>query len=291
MDDTAPRSAECQPDSDCPVRCEFVFERLLVFPRIRGGSRIEWFLAGDFRDPYPHTYQLEVGTAGDPDISEWEPVGPPAVNTWYLIDDQERVYGLQQWTHYRVLLTTSVGSYYSDPQPCLGVLDFRKWRLMQSILAAEMRAFKAGEASEGYLLKRRVSGVPCRCLDHLTRECRDPDCHECYGVGWAGGYYQPLGCIYALLTQPATHSRVEPEGYRGSGGDIVMQARMLAIPQLQEKDVWVDRFSDMRYICHTIKPACEIKGVPVIYDPVELRRAPFTNIIYDFPIPDEVLEL
>jgi hypothetical protein len=265
-----------------------VFERLLVFPRIRGGTRVEWLMDRDFTDPLPYTFQLQVGTAGDHDISDWTPVGSTVVNGWYLLDDQERVFGLQQWTHYRVQLVTSKGTYYSDPAPCLGLWDFRQWRRACGVLRNEMLNFRAGEAPEGYLLKRRVQGEPCSCLDPLTQECRNPDCLICYGTSWVGGYFQPLGCVYAALSEQATHSHIEAEGPRGAGGDIIVKARMLALPQLQEKDVWINKTTDHRYIVHTIQSACEIKGVPLVYDPVELRLAPFTNIIYDIPIPDLV---
>ena len=282
--------SDCQPNA-CPTECyDWIFQRVVTLPRIRGGTRVEWYLSDQFQDPLPWSFQLQVGSTGSNVASDWSNVGPPAINTWYLLDDEDRVYGLQQWTHYRIQLTTSSGVYYSNPAPCLGTWGFRKWRLAQGILRAETVNFKAGEGKDGYVLKRKISGIPCPCLDTLTAEVRRAQHELCYGTGWLGGYYEPVGCCYALMLRSGIKPGIEPEGPRGQSADVIVQARMLAIPQLGENDVWVDKDTDHRYIVRGIstEKGCEVQGVPVVYEPITLHLLPFSDIVYNFPIPYEV---
>src|ERR1700761_6733459 len=101
----------CPPDSYC-----WVFDRVRVFCLIKGATRVEWTLHPDFTDPGPYTFTLQTGTAPVADNSAWVNVGLPVVNTYYAIDDQQRVFGKTNWTHYHVKLITPLGTYYSQPK-------------------------------------------------------------------------------------------------------------------------------------------------------------------------------
>ena len=61
---------------------------------------------------------------------------------------------------------------------------------------------------------------------------------------------------------------------------------MLMLPLLQETDVWVNRETDDRYYIHSIQDVAEIRGVPLIAN-VEMRPAPYTDIAYTIPIPQQ----
>ena len=65
-----------------------------------------------------------------------------------------------------------------------------------------------------------------------------------------------------------------------------MSGRMLMLPLIDELDVWVNRKTDDRYIIQTIRNAAELRGVPLIAN-VELRPAPFTDVVYNIPIPQQ----
>src|SRR5690349_8798090 len=113
----------------CAPTCAWVFDRIWVYHLVAGGSRVEWALHPKFVDPAPHTFQLQVGRTANPDADDWVDVGLPVTDGYYAIDDTQRVHGKTLWTHYRVKLTTSIGVYYSVPQPALGVLARREWLL------------------------------------------------------------------------------------------------------------------------------------------------------------------
>lgn len=58
------------------------------------------------------------------------------------------------------------------------------------------------------------------------------------------------------------------------------------LPLIDEGDVWVSKKTDDRYYIHKIQNTAEIRGVPLIAS-VELRPAPFTDVIYQIAIPQQ----
>lgn len=268
-------------------RCPPVFDRVHVSYLIRGGTRVMWDLVPEFTDPQPHVFQLQAGRVGLVEGGEWEDIGLPMENSFYAIDGSQHVYGMTQWTHYRVALTTPRGVYYSEPTNLLGVLDRRDWRIAREIVRKERLRHRL-VAQDGYLLKRRFSGLKCpTCLDLQTDVPRNPDCPVCFGTGYQCGYYYPLGCVWADLSPQSVHKEIDTEGSRGVIADIIVSARMLAVPLLEEYDVWVSADTDDRYYVHRIQNLAEIRGVPLILS-AELRLAAYTDVIYDVQIPEQI---
>ncbi len=271
----------------CPSQCDNVFDRVHVSYLIRGGTRVMWDLLEDFTDPLPHVFTLQVGRTGNPDADDWEDVGLAVENSFYAIDGDQRVWGKTQYTHYRVKLVTSVDTYYSDPTNGMGILGRRDWRIAKEILRKERLRMRYG-GIDGYLLKRRENGPRCtECLEFQTGEILDPECPLCYGTGYQCGYFYPMGCIWADLAPKTKRKHIDDQGMRGTILDIVVTARMLLVPAIQSYDVWVNHLTDDRYYIHSLQNAAEIRGVPLVGN-VELRPAPFTDVIYDIPIPQQI---
>lgn len=249
---------------------------------------VSWELHPMFRDAAPHVFQLQMGRTANPDADDWTNVGGPITDDFYAIDDTQRVYGKTQWTHYRVRMITEVGTYYSKPELAAGALTFREWRLAKAIIRAEsLRLRKTPAGDEGYVLKRKLYGTPCPCRDRQTQETREPQHTTCYGTGFVGGYFTPIPCCYAELSNLSKREMLDTQS-RGSVNDMtVVNARMLAIPQLDEEDVWVSKKNDTRWYVHAIQHLEEMRNVPLIYT-VQLSLAPFTDVVYKFPIPDQV---
>lgn len=276
--------ASCQ---TCPPICRSVFDRVVVSYLIRGMTKVMWTLLPTFEDEGPLTFQLQVGVTSSNDAGDWEDVGLPVTNQYVSYDAEQRVFGKNNWTHYRVQLSTSVGTYVSDPVGLEGVLDFRAWRNAREIIRQRLVAFRVGPGGqEGYLLKRRWTGTPCpRCLDAGTKEVRDPDCPVCYGTGFKCGYYYPVGCVWAEMDPKAYH--LTRDENRGTVQDISVKATMVMTDLLNEEDVWVSKKTDDRYYVHSVQHVSEMRGVPLISS-VELRPVPFTSVVYDIPIPDQL---
>lgn len=276
---------DCQ--DECGHTCDAqVFERVRVRPLIAGGTRVEWSLQAAFSDSSTYTYQLQAGRTGLANADDWTDVGFSAEDAYYLIDDEQRLYGKTQWTHYRIKLSTSNAVYYSNPVNCLGDLSFRDWRLTRAIIREETVRFQQMAGQIGYLLKRRVDGEQCPdCIDFVTAEVVNAQCGTCYGTGFITGYFDPKECVWAAMEQEVRHEELTKD--RATTNDIVVPARMLAEPQLNEEDVFVDQKTDMRWFVHQIKHLVEVRGYPVVYQ-VELRLAPYSNPIYELAIPGQV---
>lgn len=275
-------------DDTCRPECQSVFDRVHVSYLIRGGARILWDLLPTFNDPLPHEFQLQYHRTANPLADDWIDVGLPVVNAFVAMDGEQRVWGRTQDAHYRIKLTTPEGEYFSDPVGSQGVLNARDWRLAREILRQEQLRHRFA-SQEGFLLKRRINGPKCTlCVDLQTGESQDSNCPQCYGTSFQCGYYYPIGCIWADLQQKRRRVQIDNSAARGTIGDMAMAARMLMLPLVQEYDVWVAKNTDERYYIHEITHIAEFRGVPIIAS-VELRPAAYTDVVYDVPIPEQVL--
>jgi hypothetical protein len=280
----------CQP---ClPSSCDTVFDRVVVSHLVRGMTRIMWELLDTFTDPAPLVFQLQVGTTSNPDADDWTDVGLPVENVYFAHDPEQRVWGKTNWTHYRVKLTTSQGTYYSLPTGGMGVLDRRSWRLAREIVRQRLLGYRFGPGGQdGYLLKRRWTGADCpTCLDPMTREVRDPNCPDCYGTGKRCGYYYPMACVWAEVQPKYRRTELDGGQARGTIQDVVLTAEMLGSHLLSEGDIWVSRQTDDRYYVHNVQHTAEMRGVPLVAQ-VQLRPVPFTSVVYTIQIPDQLARI
>lgn len=272
----------CDPNP-CNATCQWVFDRLTVSPVITGGTRVEWQLHPLFRDPQPYTFQLQVGHTANPEADDWEDSGLPVTDTFYAIDEDQRVYGKTQWTHYRVKMVTTVDTYYSAPQASLGALNRQAWLKWKNHLRVQLTALKQGPGSaKGYVLKRRLAGEACDCLDTQTNEVRKPQHLRCYGTGFVGGYYEPLGCQYADMALRMSKDRIEDQ-MRGMVNEVAVPSKLLAVPQLNELDIFIDQASDVRYTVRGIQYMAAQNNVPVVIQ-AKLVPIAFSHIVYQFPL-------
>lgn len=275
---------------DCPATCPQVFERVRVFPIITGGTRIEWSLLPNFIDPQPQTFQIQVGRTANQAADDWTNVGLPAVNASFGIDAEQRVYGMTQWTHYRIVCTTPIGVYISDPTPALGNLSLHDWRIVNDLFRQNrLRLERTHAGVQGYLLKRRLYGAKCTVcsIDIQTGECRYPQCPSCFGTGFQGGYFAPIPCVYVDLQLRMTRDKLDGQ-MRGTVNDVTLPNNMmLASPYVNDSDIWIDRYADVRYALHEVQYAATVRGVPVLLS-CNLRPIPFSSPIYTIPVSGQV---
>jgi hypothetical protein len=272
----------------CAPQCPSVFDRVVVSYLIRGGTLLTWELLPTFTDEGPLEFQLQYGTTDNNDSDDWIDVGLPVENVYFAYDGEQRVFGKTNWAFYRVKLTSSIGVYYSDPANANGTLERRSWRLAREMVRQRKKAYRVGVgAQEGYLLKRRWTGVPCPvCLDYMTREVRNPDCPQCYGTGFKCGYFYPMACVFAEMDPRTYHLTIEDQ-QRGVIKDVAIRAEMLMADMVSEQDVWVAKKTDDRYFVHEIQNTAEIRGTPLVAK-VVLRLIPYSSILYTINIPQQL---
>ena len=143
----------------------------------------------------------------------------------------------------------------------------------------------------GWLLKRRLTGARPDLgegiLDYLTEEIVNPDAEATFGTEYLGGYYAPIPNSYAELS-PMSRREHQDLSARGTvNDDMRVAARMLAVPQVDSYDIWVDADSDLRWMIHKIQELEAVSGVPVAVA-AELRLIPFSHVIYKLPIPGQL---
>lgn len=278
------RSDECL--DDCVITSSQVFVNLRALPTIRSGTLVQWDFHPHFADPGPHEFQLQVGRTGANEADDWTPVGLPATNVFYMIDDERRVFGKTQWTHYRVCLSTPLATYFSEPVSALGDLKFGDRAIFMELLRANAKYLEGSDGTVGALLKKRKHGQRCTsCTDLLTEDVRSTNCPECFGTGFTQGWFDPVPCIWAAIDPASSHNNVDNKMQRGTVDDGTRSlARMLAVPQLFEGDVWVDYKNDFRYYVHELRDHVEWRNVTVVYR-AELRLLPFSDPAYLIEVP------
>ena len=136
------------------------------------------------------------------------------------------------------------------------------------------------------MLKRRVSGAKCTlCLEYQTDEVLDPHCPQCFGTGLQCGYYYPMPCVWVDFSNRTTRQALDET--RSTTKDVFTEGRMLMVPLLESKDIWVSKLTDDRYYLERIRSVADLRGIPLLVS-VELRLAPFTDVAYDIQIPEQI---
>ena len=274
----------CEGDVCAPSGpCADVFERVTVLPLVRGGTRVRWTMSPQGGLASPLTFTLQVAEHSG-DSGNWTDV--ITVNeALQAVDDTKRLHGRLPWTYYRVkVVDASTAVHYSKPVLAHGSLSFADSQLAREVMRREELRLRQGKAgSLGYLLQRKHAGTRCTaCIDHDLSEESNPDCTTCLGTGWVGGYYTPIGCFYMDLSLDGNRLHRDPQrGSVDTGG--VQVGQCLADPPVVSGDVWVEHDSDLRYYVHEVRAIAHVKNLPLVLK-CELRRAPFTDVIYRLAI-------
>jgi hypothetical protein len=265
------------------------FQRLEVQYVVTGGTRVSWEMDRHFIDPGPYNFQLQVAHVGIEFADDWEDVGVVVTDQFFSIDMTQRLFGKTSEVHYRVRLNTPNGTYYSMTANALGLLNKRDWLKWREIHRKEKLRHRVLTSVEGFLLKARRYGEPCPiCTDKLTEEITWTNCPTCYGTGFRNGYYAPLAASYGDIGQPADQDRRDDK--HAMLNPVVITARFIADPQIYTYDIWCDKYSDKRYYIKTVKVAAQVRNVPVVYE-TELSLAPFTDVIYTYPLSTAQLQM
>lgn len=274
---------DCAPEPCAPLLvCDSPFKRLKVSYMVGGGARISWEMTRYFTDPTPHDYQLQCSHGGIAEADDWENIGSVQRDVFFLVDPRKRMYGKTGTLYYRLLLTTPNGSYTSPLDAAITTPNEYGRILYDEIVRKEMLRHRLFGSVRGYLLKARRYGTVCSCVDALTGEVTESQCATCYGTGYVTGYYPPVPCVYS--DAPPDHSR-ESRNLQVTGTErpTRMQCRFLCEPPIVQGDVFVELHADQRYYAHTVRELAEWRSVAIVAD-VELRLAPFSDVVYTIPI-------
>lgn len=264
------------------------FQRVHVDYMIIGTSRITWELEPSFPTSPFMKFQLEANrNADEPDA--WVTVGEPVVNQLYAIDTEQRQFGKGLRINYRVTLTMPDSTTYtSDLARVTGNLTEHQWILARAIARRGPMMAKSMHSFEGWLLKRRIQGEYCDCVDPITKGIMNSNHKRCGGTGRVAGYWN-AAVLKMFDLQPETeNTRIRQTG---TLNDVQIMGRCVGIPMPSRMDVWVDAHSGKRYYIDTVQPEHEINRVPILVG-LKLQLAEFSDVLYDVPlgVSDEQIE-
>jgi len=306
-----------------PQQPIFPFRRVSVDHMVRGVTRVWWDLDRMFREPGPYAFQLQYGYTGANNAVDWRNVGPPIINGYFALtteamerlvteqitlNDTEVGIGIEtadvpeeiqtahdpNWreggydllTHYRVTLTTPVGTYVSQPANCHGELTERDWLLAREIIRKEELRHRLVSVP-GYLIKRYRYGKPCpRCRDELTQEVTDHNCPICNGTGFEVGYHPPVPLMCWDLSPELIQENVDAQLKGTTRENAYVSARVIGFPTLNKKDIWVNGTNDERWVVDTVQVVAAMRGVPLVYN-IKLGLLPFNNTVYTIEVGGE----
>jgi hypothetical protein len=268
-----------------PFTHDNVFNKVSVDYMVAGGARVTWEINRYFTDPEPHYFTLQVNrNFGETD--DWETIGSENVlNVNWLMDGTHRLYAKDLNLVYRVRLVTQNATYYSLQSQVMGNLTVRQWNLARVIarkldLQSRRRTLVT---FPGYLLKHKLYGTECSCLDPFTKESTNTDHELCYGTGVLGGYWKATEHSMYQKANDGDYPHLDPAGNRGTIDDQVISAQFRGLPGMARHDVWVDASSDLRYSVHKVDVNAAMNSVPLIAT-VELRLVPLGHILYSVPL-------
>jgi len=249
---------------------------------IRGTPRISWDMRQRFCDLQPWEFQLQVSRNGG---DSYVDVGVPIINTFYALDDEQRLFGKDMRLVYRVQLTTEKDVYYSPPSQPMGMLRKRQWLVSREIIRRHtLQVKQTGLRSlDGYFLKRKVAGIACTCLDPFTNGITNHDCEFCHGTGFLDGYWRASENFMLDFSPELRNTHRDNALSRGTVNAVVGVGRFIGLPIMNRNDIWIEKDSDRRYYIHKVSNKAEINQVPIIVE-AELRLAEFTDAIYAVPL-------
>lgn len=272
-------------DPNCPVipGTSAIFRRVTVDYLQQGGARVSFELDRHFIDPQPHAVRLLGSHSGVDTADDWQYLGAAQQNVFFLVDPARRMYGKTATWHFRVELTSSEGTYYSPVASVLGKLDEHGFQLVREITRKEVLRHRIFGSVPALLLKAKRYGTICPvCVDPLTGEISDADCPTCLGTGYENGFYDPVECQFADVTNESTR---ESRNIATVGTDkpVVVKGRFIGFPPLIQGDVVLVKASDERYFVHSTTELATWRSVPIVVE-AELRLIPFSSPIYNHPV-------
>ena len=257
------------------------FERLKASYSPQGYSRVEWDLNPLFTDPGPYYFTLQ-GSNHPVETADFYDIGIPAVNTYFLRDDETRLYGKEMDWFYRVKLQTKHRTYYSPSITLDTSVDYRTWRIVREVLRKEtLRFSKFAGVPDAYLLKRKRFGPKCtRCADPLLDEPIDGKCPVCLGTGKVNGYFSAVPLLVEFpVSNEIEKINVDYAGMTSQG--TTQNCRVIGDPVVSQDVIW-DKGSGRRYIVHETTEVVTIRNYNII-SAINIRLAPYSDVVYTIP--------
>lgn len=237
---------------------------------------VSWALERSFIKPGPYRFELQRGYAANDE--NFQTVAAVVDQPWAY--DNTPVFpkkGIDVF--YRVKLTDGNSDTYFSQSATLSCYWNRyDWTIARDIVRKEALLLQRRAGVKGWLLKRRVWGDLCvACTDPVTHQINDANCTSCYGTGIVGGYYAPIE--YWVIVNPAQRiQRIFPDV--GIVSETKQTIRALAYPFPTTNDIWVQAYTDQRYVIQgDIVHVAIHRGINLV-DNLAIKELPRSDVVY-----------
>lgn len=255
------------------------FFEIYIKNMIHGDTVVYWGLERGFNDTGPYYYRLQWAETS---TGDWVDVDTgPLIDVFSAVDSAQHVWAKELETYYRIILTTQEGVYTSFPQQASGTWNKREWLVGRDICRKEWLRLTKQVGVEGWLLKRKICGAKCNCVDwDNPSDSGNSSCTTCFGTGIVGGYWT---AVHTYVDSDLKPRAKEFDDTAGMKEDLVTKGRFFAYPHLATYDVFVEKGTDKRWIIRKVDNVAELRGQPLVYS-AEMRLAAFTDPVYNVPL-------
>lgn len=208
----------------------------------------------------------------------WELVATPEEGAYQWIDRDVNspwnIYGY----YYMVRAASVSGNGFRDTEPVYNSHD--PDHIANEMIRKKEVFFRARAGVACAILGKKSWGSKCaRCWDPVKKLPRDPDCPNCFGTGFAGGYLKPF-YLYALVQPPR-------ESVLRAGAPFVDGTTYAEIgpnPYVDPGDVFVDRVTNLRYRIKSVQQAAHRQYV--VSQILTLAIVDENDVVYKLAIPE-----
>lgn len=250
------------------------FRSVSVFRPAPGTAAIKWVL-------HPHgwdTGDLAFGVyrSNNP-LGPWDFVGEPDEGSMVFTDYNVQSMNTSRNYYYVVRALSKTGKGYRDSTPSNAGHDPDNIAL--ELVRKKMLSLTVKNGIAGAVLLKRSWGPKCsRCYSKERGLAADPDCHECFGTSFVGGYIEPPVYVPTLFNPPK--QAVVDAGLKYEAWSVFIE--LANYPFLSVDDLWVDRQSNIRYKVENIGLTTR-RGF-IISQIAQLNRVDENDAVYTIPI-------
>lgn len=189
-----------------------------------------------------------------------------------------------QEVHYRVTVKLPSGETIETQEETGPAFADRK---MSQYLRKAQRDFRLTLKFNGtpiVVLKKRRWGVRCaKCTDKRTKEVVRPNCMECWGTGFVGGYWNPV-VTFARSNVSANTSNIGPNQKSDANDGMFW---IPDYPSLERDDIIVRLADNRRFrLDQQIETQIQLNSV---HQEVPGQELPHDHILYRFAVnPDSI---
>jgi hypothetical protein len=202
-------------------------------------NELQWGLEQESEDPLEFTFQVY---RSEQPGGEFEAVSPVFVDKYYFIDNQLPQTNRWRYLYYQLKIT--------DKNSNSEFLDYAfrgsaEGKYALEITRQEKMAFRRFAGTRVFVLPIRTFGRKCSCYDEVMKKALRPNCTECYGTRFSGGYHHAVE-TYAQMGTFKRTTRELPE----AGAEIQPAAnriKLINYPIVKRGDLIIDPQNNNRW--------------------------------------------